>query len=322
MLKFLTILFIAIFNLEAVDSIPSWYFNPPSDDEFFYGIGEGTSLRLAKDEALNDIASRLSITISSKLSKDATQTNFNENTNYQQKVNQNLQSEVKKISFNNFEIVSTANNGSTTLVLLKVNKAQFLREQHDSLKEMLKRFDRLINNEEKKGPVELLQSLYLEEVNIDKCNTIASILKIHGNDYDKSILDKKLETMSIIKNNIKNKIEFIIVADDNSRYVADIIKDRLTALKLKIQKSSVKNANSVIIYLTTERNDKMLYSSFMTMVRTNMILKNNNGDEFYTSSFQYKGSSTLSYNAALQNGSKELQSQIDNIGILAFLGFV
>jgi len=319
-MKSLLVLIALGIALIASESVPSWYFNPPSDNETsWYGVGEGSTLRQAKDSALADIASRLSVTISSKVSKNATQTSTGAFSSYNQNVNVNQESEVKKIAFNNFEVVSTSQNDSKALVLVEVDKAKFLKDQLQTLTDTVND----INGLQPKGKsvLEQYQELKSMAPDVEKAKTILSILTTFEIPFDRTKMAHAVSDYRDSLDTVRSKIEFYISADNDSRYSSDVLKEALATEKIKIaQRFNRNNSNLVIINLDTEATTKQLFNTYMVNTRTTVSLKSKEGATISTFIVESRGNSSIDYATALKNASNNFKQQVNEKGIFTFLG--
>ncbi|GEM_PF-5297874 len=321
-MKYLLVLLVLGMALIAGENTPSWYFNPPSDNEAsWYGVGEGNSLRQAKDSALSDIASRLSVTISSKVSKNATQMTSGAYTSYNQNVNVNLESEVKKISFNNFEVVSSSQNESRALVLVQVDKSKFLKDQLQTLNDTVKDIEALQTATRGKSILEQYQKFQKISPDVEKAKTIISILTTYEASFDRMRMMKELDDYRDSMDAVRSKIEFYIDANNDSRYSADILKEALAAEKIKIaRRFNANNPNLVTVELDTESTNKQLFGSYMVNTRTTVSLKSNEGSTLSTFVVESKGSSSIDYQTALKSASNNFKKSVLEKGIFTFFG--
>lgn len=322
MMNFLLVLIGLGVALIAGEALPSWYFNPPSDNETsLYGVGEGSSLRQAKDSALADIASKLSVTISSKVSKNETQSTVGAVSSYKQNVNVNLESEVKKISFNNFNVVSTSQNESKTYILLQVDKAKFVIDQLQTLNDTIKELDSLQTASQDKSILEHYQKYKSISPDVEKAKTIVSILTTFETPFDRTRMMNTLNDYRDSMEAVRSQIEFYIDADNNSRYSADVLKEALTVEKIKIaRRFNMNNTNLVIVELHTESTNKELFGSYMVSVRTTVSLKSKEGSTHSAFIVESKGGSSLDYATALKSASNNFKQQVNEKGIFTFLG--
>ncbi|MDD5717000.1 MAG: LPP20 family lipoprotein [Sulfuricurvum sp.] len=321
-MKILGLVMVMVLGVFAGENFPAWYLNPPSDDEtYFYGVGEGETLRQAKDDALRDIASRLSITISSKVSKNSTQSTSGNSSLYHQDVKVNVESEIKKIVFNSFEVVSGAQNGTKPIVLIKVDKEKFFNNQLEILDDIRSKLNHIQTESADRGILEqyaMFQELVPEA---DKAKTIVSVLSTYAIPFQRDGVQQELADFQHLRGGILSKIEFYITADNDSRYNADTLKEALGKEKIKIARFlNPKNSNVVILNLESETVNKQVYGFSMAVVRTAVTLKSNEGNILSSFVVESKGSSTLNAGAALKNAGANFKKEVMKKGVWGFLG--
>lgn len=309
-------------GLIAGDNIPSWYFNPPLDNETsWYGVGEGSSLRQAKENALIDVASKLSVTISSKISNTTTQITTGAATLLNKNVNINQESEVKKISFNDVEVLSSTHNDTKALVLVGVNKAKFLSDQARTLNDTVKDIKALKAISVDKSILERYQKFQAIAPDVEKAKTIISILATFDPSFNRMQMINIMRDYRDSMDDIRSQIEFYIDFNHDSHYSADILKEALGFEKIKIaQRLNHNNLNIVIVGLNTKATKKELFGSYMVNMRTTVSLKSNNNSTLSSFIVESKGSSTLDYETALKNASKNFKQTVNEKGIFSFLG--
>ncbi len=319
--KFLVLLLLGI-TLLGSEKLPAWYLNPPLDDNvFWFGVGEGSTLRQAKDSALADIAAKLSVTISSKVSKSSTQSTSGVSSVFHQDVKINLESEVKKISFSSFETVDSVSSDSKTMVLVKVQKVKFFKDQKQILMDSLTELDRIKSTAANKSILEQYQIFKNFSPEADKAKIIASVLSSFDVEYDRQLTSTKLSDYDDSIDDARSKIEFYINADRNSRYCADILKEALAKEKIKTTKYLNKNnRNLVVVDLDTDVTSREMYGSFMTKARTTVSLKSKDNSILSTFIVESKGSSSLDEAASLKNSSMDFKKQVAEKGVFDFLG--
>jgi hypothetical protein len=109
---------IVLLKKHKVQNLPSWYLNAPNNNQdFLYGVGAASTLSQAKNEALNSLASRLFISVSSN-------THFIKNSdsfeNYSNINNQEIFLEVEKIDLLNSKIEKSIKVNDEYFVLLSI----------------------------------------------------------------------------------------------------------------------------------------------------------------------------------------------------------
>jgi hypothetical protein len=115
---------------EITEPIPEWFMNTPNDTgNFYFGVGEGRSKDVAKNVALNDIASRISVTVKSTLSSEINQKIAKGKELITRNSQQKLLAQVKAIEFSNYNIDKMIVQNNRNYVLVKVNRIALYKKR-------------------------------------------------------------------------------------------------------------------------------------------------------------------------------------------------
>ena len=123
MKKFLIYLTVFLFVSCGSPQIPKWYVNTPKDTTlYFYSSAEGYTKENALKNALNDIASRINVKISSSF---VINKGIHNQKTYSE-IYQQINTQIKNIDFNNYEIIKLKKEDGKYYVLLRVNKQKLI----------------------------------------------------------------------------------------------------------------------------------------------------------------------------------------------------
>lgn len=148
-------------------SYPSWYLNPPQNNqELLYGIGEGFTINEATKNALENLSSRLMVTISSNtVSSSKSFTDYREYTT--KTTTQDIKSEIEKLSFNNYKVEDSLSMDRRIIVLLSSSKNDMTKTLQDQINTLYKELDFINTNSKKQDPLtnifayeKMLEKLY------------------------------------------------------------------------------------------------------------------------------------------------------------------
>ncbi|MED5523655.1 MAG: LPP20 family lipoprotein [Pseudomonadota bacterium] len=106
-------------------SLPSWWQTPPADSAaWIYGLGEGSQLALAQQQALANIAGKLQTQLTASLARRTQETNA-QASDY---VDRDLKSNTAQITLSHFETVNTAQLPTSVIVLVKVDRERLTQQ--------------------------------------------------------------------------------------------------------------------------------------------------------------------------------------------------
>lgn len=230
------IFFILIFFIScSAPKPPNWYINTPKDNNlYFYATSSGYSKKEAIKEALNDIASRINIKISSEF---VINKGIHNKKTYNE-IYQQINTQIKNINFNNYKILKIKKLNEKYYVLVRVNKLKLINYIKLKIKEQLNNI-----NLKTKSPIKKVLLAYKTLKKLKKIKSNVFILE--SLNYDISEYIQKIN--SIYKNciNIINNTKFQVVANKYKKASAEIISKFLTLSK--------HSKNKIIINIKTQK---------------------------------------------------------------------
>lgn len=302
--------------------IPSWVLNPPADDNnHFYGVGEGDSMRMARDEALNTIAAKLSTSVASTLSKNATQSTLGSGLIFNSTTNQQLSSEVKKITFSNYNIVYNAVENGRTYVLVKVNRNQFLAEKKEEIADLEKEMANLFSKLKSKEILERFKILKDITQTAERAKTLVSIVASLDPSYQKEPHLNQYVLYKLKLDDLLDEIEIYVAADNESRYFADVVREEFAKEKIKTSKVARRdNPNGVIVEVEARPTVREIYGRYIAKAQVILSLKKRDGSIVVQNSIEAKGSSSIDADNAIIAASKDFAEILSQKGLLMLLG--
>lgn len=312
---------ISLFAQCAFASLPNWVTNPPSDDSMeMYSVGEGDSMKSAIDDALNTLASKLSVSVSSTLSRSESQSTFGTSMSYNKNVKNEIKSEVKKISFNNVDHMFNAIENGRTYVLVRVDKAKFISEKKDEIKmiesEMVKKAERSVGLDIVDRFTLLKEVISLGKNSENLVNIVSSLGEYNKQDHF-ALYDKYKTEFS----KVMNEVSAFVSSNSEGKVFGDVIREELVATKIKTAKSYKVGRNSILIDLDAKPIVKQLYGRYMAKVKVTINLKNGDDDVVYSASVECQGNSSVDEQSAVNAAGNDFAAKVKEKGILKLLGF-
>jgi hypothetical protein len=295
-------------NSNTNNTIPSWYIKPSSNNtNFLYGIGSASTLKDAKNEALNSMASRLSVSINSNVT---TITKSSSSGSYNKSNVKKLQLDVEKIEFNNYKILKSKMVNNTYYVLLSVDRKELYKQTFDQLKELDRKIDNIYNQLSNQSP---LESLKVEEeffILLQKADAKINNLVALNRDFDKEQFSIKYDKIKLDFSKIKDSLKFSV----NSKSFSKPIISFLTNNDLKV----VDNNSNVKFDII----ENIQYSNYngWKIAKCNILIKViSNNKTLNSKNISVTGRSTSSNQSALQNANKSLVKKLNKLDIEEFL---
>jgi hypothetical protein len=293
-------------NLSKQTSVPSWYINAPANNSaYLYGIGEAYTLEDAKNNALNDMASRLAVSVKSA-TQSVTKTSTNGlSSSYSKDVTKSLKVDVEKIKFTNAIIEKNALIGKTYYLLMKVDRKKLFKNKKQAFLLNDKRLDAkysTLKNFSKLEQIKILQSMYSDLIKNKKLAIIINAIN-NNFDYTKYIAkyDKYIDQISNIKNNLSIKV----ITNNKEKYFANSLIDLLNQANYKISDQ----APDVKIKVDNKVRYSMARGWNIAKVTTTLSVISNN-KTISNQIINTIGRSSTSKQSALQNASVRFAKKI------------
>lgn len=121
----------------------NWWERPPIDDnDYLYGLGEGRSLMLAKQNALADISGKLSTQVSASIERKTRV----EGSSYSDVVVRDVKSQLSPANLSQFQVIETKKLKDHTYVLVRLDRQKLAKIWRQSLGDLRKQVTPLLQD--------------------------------------------------------------------------------------------------------------------------------------------------------------------------------
>lgn len=310
--------------------IPEWFINSPQDSQnVFYGVGKGRSKEEAKNTALNDIASRISVTIQSTLSSEKEQRISKGEESFISNSQQNLLAQVKAMEFSNYIISDMVIQEGFTYVLVNVDRKALYhknKKKLDSKMSVLQakwgRYNTL-HAFNRFDEIKQIKSL-IDEVQVKLPIITAISDKFKDEEYRKKLEDY-LDEMSYLKDRV-----VAIFQEGNSPEIELVLKKHLSQAGIRLI-TSMSNLgkkeleNLIVINVTSDAvrkkvktTNQQLKNAHFAKITINLTTRNHNSKVLAKNTFSVTNISQISFDDALLQTSK-LDKLVKKTGIISIL---
>ncbi|MCT7443783.1 LPP20 family lipoprotein [Aliarcobacter cryaerophilus] len=320
---FFSIFFVACFGINKDEisqnnslKYPSWYLNPPlNDGNILYGVGVANTKQEAILNALDDLSSRLMLTIQSN--QEISLKSFRDYREYVSKTTTfNINTKSEKLTFKDYKIEDFYSFQKEIFYLISIKKSDLINSLNSQISnlydeyEILKRSNDDILNKNIKYK-ELLEKFY---INLNKAELLESLQNknMSENRYIKTI--QKIEEE--IKNSI-SKISFFIKSDDNSEVFKEVFKNSLNKKSYKVvEKKDIENVYEIDL---SSNQSKIRPSGFFIIENIlNIKVKDKNNRQLSSKTIELKGASSNNFDDAKINLIQKLKKYEEQNSILPF----
>ena len=330
MFKQISTIFIALLFLNSCGSqkdllvpqkrvLPSWYENSPrSSSTDLYALGNGRDKKSAITDALTQMVSTLSVSVSSKFTAKTISQEGKRSTSSAVYTNE-IESEVKTIRISNYEVIESKQLGFKKYAVLVTsnNKKLFLSMKKELEQEFSVINKKLLNAQKQNAISEMLvyKKIKKELVLVPNRLLIMSELNPSFNG------DKYLTQFNSINakyEKIVSKISFFINSDKNSQNLKAPIAKGISAKKFKIARGKTREYFNITIVSSIEKANA--YGFALARSAIAITVKDYQNNIIGSNKINITGQSTQGYKIAKENVAQKLGKRIDNEGISKILG--
>ena len=294
---------------------------PPSNNGIFlYGTGAGYTKEDAQNSALDNLVSRLSISIESKF-ESKTRVESGEFQSYYKKSEKNIKTEVSKIRVSNFDISkSFTSEDGTIYVLARSNKDKFFNSLKKEMDIKIKNIQENLHIN-KNANILKKYSFYKKSKN-NLLNIVPTLLVLNvlNEDFDDKKYLAVISTINKDFENLKKSISFYIQTDKNSQKIAQPIRVALTNAHLKVVNSKPKNKNALLISIGSSVKSTKTMGMLVAKFAVDIKILDTFGNTIGGNKLNIKGISASGFELATEDAAKRIQKQIAKEGIGKILG--
>ena len=299
--------------------IPSWYEHPPKSSlTELYAVGSGRDKQTAITNALTQMVSTLSVSVSSKFSAKTVVREGAVNSSSGVYTDEST-SEVSKIRISNYELINSQSLGfKNYAVLVKSNKQKLFNSMK---KEIEQKFE--IINKEKKSVAHLNMMKHLSFYRKSKeslsplPNTLIVMSELNPA-FDGTIYLSDAQAINAEYEDLLASITFSIDSNSEAKNLMAPIAKGISAKKLKIANSSGKKHFTIMI-----KSDIQRASSYgFTLARSAIIItiEDNTRAVIGSNKLNITGQSSQGFGVAKENVAIKLNALIEKEGISKVIG--
>lgn len=286
------------------NEIPKWYLNTLNNTPIYiYGEGSSNSLKEAKINALSTMASKLIVSVSSKIEM-STISNTGDSSSYNKHTNKNIKLEVQKIKFTNAQVAKSTHIGDRFYILMKVNREELFNNNKKEFdindERIIKKYNNL-SQYSKIEQIDILQQMYPDIV---KNKSKAIVLNAINNDFDQAPFIQKYDSFIDKIDELKNNFIITVKTNNKHKYFADLLIEELNSKQYKVSSHGdiVIKINNKIKYSMARGWNIAKVSTSLSVVSNDKIVSNKNINSV--------GRSSTSKESALQSASNAFINKI------------
>ncbi|MFK5938543.1 MAG: LPP20 family lipoprotein [Sulfurimonas sp.] len=299
--------------------MPSWYVNPPKSNQTeLYALGYGKDKKSATTDALAQMLSTLSVSISSKFSGKTVVREGNSSSSSATYIDES-QSEVKKIRISNYEIVKAQSLGfKKYAVLVTSNKKKLFKSMQQELKQNF-----LIIDKRKKIVAQqnlIKQIVFYKNAKNDLSSLPNKLLVMNEleSGFDGTPYLSKYNSIEATYERLLSSITFGIKSNYDAKNLKAPLAKGISAKKLKI--SDAKGKNHFLIKIDSRIEEANAYGFTLARSAIAITVQDYKGNTIGSNKFNLIGQSTQGFAIAKENVAIKLSQLIKKDGIEKVIG--
>ena len=302
----------AVWPAAEDDHLPGWALNPPSDDRSrIYAVGEGDSLRAARDDALGMIAGKINTNVQAETSLEVKLVNGQESS----ALRNNIRTSTEALKLSDYQMLKSAQVSGKRFILLALDRGNLV----NTLKSKLETLDqRILGRLDASGSNQPLRRLYtINMMRDDLAEGLQILAFIEGLDpaYNSQVYSKRYNGLFKEREQLEQTVRLGIEADENTQ----VLKNTLISLFLEqgVQAESYRAGQqySGVARVMSSAERAEIFDEMHVQIGVTMKLVNSNGVAVSQSQLKAGASSLSSFDAAVNSANRLLSEKVVIMGI-------
>lgn len=299
--------------------LPSWYVNPPQTTQTtLYAIGEGEDRDEAVKNALNMMASTLSVSISSQFDSQKVVQEGLLNT-HQSTVVSKTQSDVKKIRISSYELIESHKLGFRNhIVLIKSQKQKLFLSLKNELEQKFSLIDAQMKSLPLHHALEQLNIYKKAKYEIKDVPDVLVVMNVLESAYDGKEYLQKIDILNSSYEKLASSITVAITCDAESKNLEAPIREGFNSKGVQVGNGSGNTHFNVVV----KSNIQKASSYGFTLARSaiEISIKDYKGSIVASNKLNIVGQSTQGYEVAKESVAMKLDEMIKKEGIGKIIG--
>jgi len=299
--------------------LPAWYVNPTkSTPNTLYAVGEGQNKQEAVANALNNMASTLSVSLSSEFNTKSVVKDGIIESQQTTSVSE-INTKVSTIRITNYEVINSKDfSFKRYLAEVKSDKRKLftgLKKEIDQKLEIIKNKNIEVQNYNAIKKLATYKDAKLSTSDIK--STLLVMNSLNASFNDASYIDK-LQKIDNRYDKLLSKISFSINSNRDAKNLKSSIANGLSVKKYNIKNSS--GINHFKIYLSSKTLKAKSYGFDLARSAISITVKDSNGVMVGSNKLNITGQSTQGYKIAKENVAMKLNGIVKKDGIAKVIG--
>jgi len=290
---------------------------PPQDNAtYWYGSGKGKDINDARNVALQQIASKISVFVNSTFTSKQKEINRK----FSAQVESMINVEIKDIHFPGYHTVKTEHLNNQCCVLVKVDKKKFLSEYRNKFEQANISIENEYHQLNAKNVFDMLKRKKKWVSLLEEARNIAGILFTFDYKGPQNIVNTR---HMAFQNEINAKLDsakVFIQYVPHAKYIAEHIKELLTEKNIQIVNSKTNDPCMAVINIDGQIKQKKFENEFIIRQSFNICLKTYSNKLLSQKNYSVFGVSLIGFDSAMKKASQSFYNDAKADGIFQILG--
>jgi len=328
-MKILVSLFITLFILSGCGSqkrvvikqkeLPSWYVKPTkSTTTTLFAVGEGRDKQEAIANALNNMASTLSVSLSSEFNTKSVIRDGDIQSNQTTSTNE-INTKVDTIRINSFEVINSQSFGfKKYLAEVKADKRKLFLGLKKEIDQKLSLIQSKSLEAKNHNAIKRLSTYKEARLSTQDVKHTLLVMNTLNSSFDDRNYINKIQEIDSKYERLSSKISFSINSNNDAKNLQSSIANGLSSKKYKIKNSS--GIYNFKIYISSKTSKAKSYGFDLARSAISISVKDIHGIIIGSNKLNITGQSTQGYVIAKENIAMKLNEMVKKDGISKVIG--
>lgn len=293
-------------------SLPDWVVLPPDDTaEAIYGVGEGRSLREARDDALADIAGKLETRVSADVEMETVLANGEERS----RTRNRIRTTTEALRLTEFRTHKSAESATGLFVLVSIDRASLISSMEAELATLDSEITGRLSDSEGdsvKRMFRLTMSLPLIHQGISKAMLLQSLAQTPAR-YQARL--SEYQSLLNERESLQQSVRIGVRWDNNTAGVGEAVLESLLRHGVHSEPANTGEHYDGFIEIASQRVDSEIFNEFHVQLNANADLLGADGAIVSSARYQAAASSLASYEAATVSVNRVIARQVREQGV-------
>jgi hypothetical protein len=297
-------------------AMPEWVMNPPSDSaSTIYGVGEGASMRTARDDALGVVAGKLKTRVQADVQTETLLKNGEETSTTRNRV----QTTTEALKLSDFQVEKSGTFGGKRFVLLALDRRKLIEALKSDLATIDKKLQGQLQQNGNPEPIKRLYRLNRALPNIQEAISLLSLIRSVDSASNLASKSRFYNDLLSERESMTQSITLGVRSDASTQILADKIVELLLSRGVKAERAQQgQNYDGLVKLSGTEKKAKMFGEKHVNL-KVQLDLLGDEGGPISSALFDAGASSLTSFEAARDSANRLIGQEMTSLGIWSAL---